>query len=128
MNPRQPRPTDAELAILRVLWERGPSTVRQVHESLSGERAIGYTTVLKLMQIMADKGIVQRDETDRTHVYAPRRSEQYTQRQLLQDLLDRAFGGSALKLVMQALSTKKASPEELAQIRQLLDDREGGTR
>ena len=128
MKPRLPRPTDAELAILRVLWERGPSTVRQVHESLSGPRAIGYTTVLKLMQIMADKGLVERDETDRTHVYVPRKSEEHTQRQLLQDLLDRAFGGSALKLVMQALSTKKSSPEELAQIRQLLDDHEGGTR
>ena len=89
MKPRLPRPTDAELAILRVLWERGPSTVRQVHESLSGDRAIGYTTALKLMQIMADKGLVERDETDRTHVYAPRRSEEHTQRQLLQDLLDR---------------------------------------
>jgi BlaI family transcriptional regulator, penicillinase repressor len=128
MKPRLPRPTDAELAILRVLWERGPSTVRQVHESLSGPRTIGYTTVLKLMQIMADKGLVERDETDRTHVYAPRKSEEHTQRQLLQDLLDRAFGGSALKLVMQALSTKKSSPEELAKIRQLLDDHEGGTR
>ena len=128
MKSRLPRPTDAELAILRVLWERGASTVRQVHESLSGERTIGYTTILKLMQIMADKGIVERDETDRTHVYTPRMSEEHTQRQLLQDLLDRAFGGSALKLVMQALSTRKASPEELAQIRQLLDDRERGTR
>jgi predicted transcriptional regulator len=128
MKPRLPRPTDAELAILRVLWERGPSTVRQVHESLSGERVIGYTTVLKLMQIMADKGLVARDETDRTHIYSARRSEEHTQRQLLQDLLDRAFGGSALKLVMQALSTKKSSPEELAQIRQLLDQSERGTR
>ena len=70
MKPRLPRPTDAELAILRVLWERGPSTVRQVHESLSGQRVIGYTTILKLMQIMADKGLVARDETDRTHIYA----------------------------------------------------------
>ena len=128
MKPPLPRPTDAELAILRVLWERGPSTVRQVHASLSGERPIGYTTALKIMQIMADKGLVERDETDRSHVYAARMSEERTQRQLLQDLLDRAFGGSALKLVMQALSTKKASPEELAQIRQLLDDRERGTR
>jgi predicted transcriptional regulator len=128
MKPRLPRPTDAELAILRVLWERGPSTVRQVHESLSGQRAIGYTTILKLMQIMADKGLVARDETDRTHIYTPRRSEEHTQRQLLQDLLDRAFGGSALKLVMQALSAKKSSPEELAQIRQLLDEGERGTR
>jgi BlaI family transcriptional regulator, penicillinase repressor len=128
MKPRLPRPTDAELAILRVLWERGPCTVRQVHESLSGERVIGYTTILKLMQIMADKGLVARDETDRTHIYSARRSEEHTQRQLLQDLLDRAFGGSALKLVMQALSTKRSSPEELAQIRQLLDQSERGTR
>ena len=84
--------------------------------------------MLKLLQIMADKGLVDRDDTDRTHVFTPRLSEERTQRQLLQDLLDRAFGGSALKLVMQALSAKKASPEELAQIRQLLDDRERGTR
>ena len=89
---------------------------------------IGYTTILKLMQIMADKGLVARDETDRTHIYAARKSEEHTQRQLLQDLLDRAFGGSALKLVMQALSTRKSSPEELAQIRQLLDEGERGTR
>jgi BlaI family transcriptional regulator, penicillinase repressor len=128
MKPRLPRPTDAELAILRVLWERGPSTVRQVQESLSGQRVIGYTTILKLMQIMADKGLVARDESDRTHIYAARKSEEHTQRQLLQDLLDRAFGGSALKLVMQALSTRKSSPEELAQIRQLLDEEERGTR
>jgi BlaI family transcriptional regulator, penicillinase repressor len=127
-KPSTPRPTDAELAILRVLWERGPSTVRQVHASLHAERATGYTTVLKLLQIMAEKGLVDRDDTDRTHVYTARLSEERTQRQLLQDLLDRAFGGSALKLVMQALSTKRASPEELAQIRQLLDERERGTR
>lgn len=128
MPSRPPRPTDAELAILRVLWERGPSTVRQVHASLRAARATGYTTVLKLLQIMAEKGLVDRDDTDRTHVYTARLSEERTQRQLLQDLLDRAFGGSALKLVMQALSTKRASPEELAQIRQLLDERERGTR
>ena len=84
--------------------------------------------MLKLLQIMADKGLVERDDTDRTHVFAARLSEERTQRQLLQDLLDRAFGGSALKLVMQALSSKKASAEELAQIRQLLDERERGTR
>jgi len=128
MPSRPPRPTDAELAILRVLWERGPSTVRQVHALLHAERATGYTTVLKLLQIMAEKGLVDRDDTDRTHVYTARLSEERTQRQLLQDLLDRAFGGSALKLVMQALSTKRASPEELAQIRQLLGERERGTR
>ena len=120
------KPTDAELAILRVLWSRGPSTVRDVAVAMGREGS--YTTVLKLLQIMADKGLVERDDTDRTHVFAARLSEERTQRQLLQDLLDRAFGGSALKLVMQALSSKKASAEELAQIRQLLDERERGTR
>jgi predicted transcriptional regulator len=124
MKSNLPRPTDAELAILRILWERGPSTVRQVHEALSAERPSGYTTALKLLQIMTDKGLVRRDESDRTHVYTARLSEEQTQRQLVGDLLDRAFGGSAMKLVMQALSTRKASPEELAQIRALLDGRE----
>ena len=120
-----PRPTDAELAILNVLWERGPSTVRDVHEALSGTQATGYTTVLKLMQIMTEKGLVQRDETERAHVYEARQSEQRTQRQLLADLADRAFGGSPAKLVMQALSGKKSSPEELNEIRQLLNALEG---
>ena len=118
-----PRPTDAELAILRVLWERGPSTVRQVHEVLSRERPTAYTTALKLLQIMAEKGLVTRDERERTHVYQPRISEDQTQRQLVRDLLDRAFGGSSSKLVMQALATKRASAEELGEIRRLLDSR-----
>jgi predicted transcriptional regulator len=96
-TPAAPRPTDAELAILRVLWERGPSTVRQVHEVLSRERPGGYTTALKLLQIMTEKGLVRRDETDRTHVYHPRLSEEQTQRQLVRDLLERAFGGSSSK-------------------------------
>lgn len=123
-----PRPTDAELAILRVLWARGPSTVRQVNDALSQVRPTGYTTALKLLQIMTDKGLVSRDESDRTHVYAPRLSETETQRQLVDDLLGRAFGGSALKLVMQALSGAKATPEELAEIRKLLDEKHGGGR
>jgi len=117
-----PRPTDAELAILRVLWERGPSTVREVHEEVSRERGTGYTTVLKLLQIMFDKGLVTRDESERAHVYQPRHSEEQAQRRLVTDLLDRAFGGSAQKLVMQALTAKKASAEELAEIRKLLDE------
>jgi BlaI family transcriptional regulator, penicillinase repressor len=116
-----PRPTDAELAILRVLWSQGPSTVRRVYETLGREKDTGYTTVLKLMQIMADKGLVTRDERARTHVYTAACTEDKTQRQLVGDLLDRAFGGSARKLVMQALSAKKASPEEIAEIRRLLD-------
>jgi BlaI family transcriptional regulator, penicillinase repressor len=121
-----PRPTDAELAILRVLWERGPSTVRQVHDVLARERPAAYTTALKLLQIMTEKGLVRRDETDRTHVYHARLSEEQTQRQLVRDLLDRAFGGSASKLVMQALAARRATPEELGEIRRLIDKgREG---
>src|SRR5690348_14024784 len=113
------KPTDAELAILRVLRARGPSTVRQVAAELGKDT--GYTTALKLLQIMAEKGLVLRDESARTHVYRAASTEDQTQRQLVTDLLDRAFGGSAAKLVMQALSTSKASPEELAEIRRLLD-------
>jgi predicted transcriptional regulator len=118
-----PRPTDAELAILRVLWERGPSTVRQVHDVLSQERPTAYTTALKLLQIMTEKGLVRRDDTDRTHIYHPRLSEEQTQRQLVRDLLDRAFGGSASKLVMQALAARRATPEELGEIRKLIETR-----
>jgi BlaI family transcriptional regulator, penicillinase repressor len=125
MGDKIPRPTDAELAILRVLWERGPSTVREVHEALSTTHDTGYTTVLKLLQIMTDKGLVVRDESQRAHVYATRHSEQRTQRQLLGDLIDRAFGGSPAKLVMQALSASHASAEELTAIRRLLDQMEG---
>jgi len=124
--PNRPRPTPGELEILRVLWERGPSTVREVHDGL--ERATGYTTVLKLLQIMAEKGIVTRDESERAHVYAARVPEADTQRQLVGDLLDRAFGGSALKLVLHALAARKASPAEIARIRRMLDEMEGGDR
>jgi predicted transcriptional regulator len=122
-NSPLPRPTDAELAILRVLWERGPSTVRQVHDVLCRERPTAYTTALKLLQIMTEKGLVRRDETDRTHIYHPRLSEDQTQRQLVRDLLDRAFGGSASKLVMQALAARRATPEELGEIRKLIEVR-----
>ena len=120
-----PRPTDAELAILNVLWERGPSTVRDVHDALSTVQVTGYTTVLKLLQIMTEKGLVVRDETQRAHIYEARYSEQKTQRQLLADLVDRAFGGSPAKLVMQALSGRKATTEELSALRELLDRMEG---
>jgi predicted transcriptional regulator len=114
-----PRPTDSELGILRVLWERGPSTVREVHEVL--QDGGGYTTVLKLMQIMTEKGLVVRDESQRAHVYSARATQEKTQRQLVTDLVERAFGGSPAQLAMQALSTKKTSPEELAELRRLLD-------
>src|SRR6059058_2799231 len=116
-----PRPTDAELAILSVLWERGPSTVRDVHDDLSHTQATGYTTVLKLLQIMTEKGLVVRDEAQRAHIYEARYSEQKTQRQLLADLVDRAFGGSPAKLVVQALSGRKTTAEELSAIRDLLN-------
>ena len=125
VDRQPPRPTDAELAILRVLWQRGPSTVRDVHEELNRDGATGYTTILKLLQIMTEKGLVVRDETQRAHIYEPRYSEQKTQRQLLGDLADRAFGGSAAKLVMQALSGRKATAEELGEIRELLARLEG---
>jgi predicted transcriptional regulator len=129
MVERQPpRPTDAELAILTVLWERGPSTVRDVHDELNRHTATGYTTVLKLLQIMTEKGLVVRDEAQRAHIYESRYSEQKTQRQLLSDLVDRAFGGSAAKLVMQALSGRKANSDELNLIRNLLDRLEGETK
>jgi predicted transcriptional regulator len=113
------KPTDAELAILRVLWAHGPSTVRQVAEALGPDT--GYTTALKLLQIMTEKGLVTRNESARTHVYQAAISEDLTQRQLVTDLLNRAFGGSAAKLVLQALSASPASPEEMAEIRKLLD-------
>ena len=123
-KPATPRPTDTELAILRVLWQRGASTVRQVHETMSVDRPTAYTTALKMLQIMTEKGLVRRDETDRTHVYQARLTEEQTQRQLVRDLLDRAFGGSATKLVMQALAAKRSSSEELSEIRKLIEGRD----
>jgi predicted transcriptional regulator len=118
---KTPRPTDAELAILRVLWQLGPSTVRQVHDVLMRDRSTAYTTALKLLQIMTEKGLVRRDESDRTHVYQSRLTEEQTQRQLIRDLMDRAFGGSSSKLVMQALASKRASTDELTEIRRMLE-------
>jgi predicted transcriptional regulator len=129
-----PRPTDAELAILRVLWRRGPSTVRDVQEEMVRERAAprgeapGYTTVLKLLQIMTEKGLVLREEAGRAHVYRPVPSEDQAQRRLVGELLDRAFGGSARQLVLQALRTRQVTLEELAEIRRLLDELESEAR
>src|ERR1044072_2171439 len=116
-----PRPTDAELAILRILWERGPSTVRQVHDILGQERTAAYTTALKLLQIMTEKGLVERDERDRTHIYRARLSEEVTQRQRVRDLLERALGGAPSKPRMQALATRRASADELRDIRKAID-------
>ena len=120
-----PRPTAAELDILRALWQLGPATVRQVHEVLNAENPCGYTTVLKFMQIMTAKGLLIRDESQRSHVYKPRVSAENTQRQLVADLLERVCEGSAEKLMMHAFSAKKVSREELAQIRKLLGNMEG---
>src|SRR4051812_13430657 len=126
MKPSGRKPTDSELAILRVLWARGASTVRQVAEVL--DREAGYTTVLKLLQIMTEKGLVVRDESERTHIYQAASTQDQTQRQLVSDLLDRAFDGSAAKLVLQALSSNTASPQELEEIRKLLNRQRGVSR
>jgi predicted transcriptional regulator len=121
MKSRGPRPTDAELAILRVLWADGPRTVRQVHARLSTSgRPLAYTTFLKTLQIMTEKGLVTREEVGRQHVYAARSREQDTQRRLVGDLLERAFGGSLPSLVMQAIASRPASAEDLREIRRLL--------
>jgi BlaI family penicillinase repressor len=125
-KPGLPKPTESELTILRTLWQRGPSTVRDVFEHIGKTQKTGYTTVLKIMQIMSEKGLVKRDERDRSHVYEAAVSQEQTQRQVLRHLLDRVFSGSSHKLVMQALAAKKATPEELAEIRKLLDEMEGG--
>ena len=122
MTERTPIPSNAELEILQVLWKNGPSTVRSVHDVLSRDRAVGYTTVLKIMQVMAEKRLVTRDESERSHVYAPAVEEKSVKRRLVSDLLDKAFDGSAAQLVMQALSDKKASAEDLKQIRKLLNE------
>ena len=118
-------PTNAELGILRVLWKRGPSTVREAHEELSSDRKVGYTTVLKLMQIMADKGLLERTDQGRAHLYRPVESETTSKRGLASDLMERAFDGSARELLMHALGAKTPSAEELAEIRQMLEELKG---
>src|SRR5262249_12566136 len=126
MKALRRKPTDAELAILRVLWARGPSTVRQVAEEMGRESS--YTTVLKLLQIMTEKRLVRRDESSRTHVYEAASSQDQRERQLVSDLLDRVFDGSAAKLVLQALAATKTTPEELDEIKRLIASRTGGAR
>jgi BlaI family penicillinase repressor len=119
------RPTDRELTILRILWDKGPSTVRDVNEAMNEDGSTGYTTTLKLMQIMAEKGLVLRDESQFKHIYKPAITEEKTQNQIVGDLLDRAFSGSAEKLVMRALSAKKVSAKELLSIRKMLEEYKG---
>lgn len=119
MNPALPKPTDAELAILQILWRDGPSTVKAVQEALGKET--GYTTALKFLQIMTEKGLVRRNETRKAHVYEASGSEDETQQQLVTGLLKKAFGGSSSRLVMQALASKRASPSELEEIKKLVE-------
>ncbi|HTQ55762.1 MAG TPA: BlaI/MecI/CopY family transcriptional regulator [Bryobacteraceae bacterium] len=126
MESKQRRPTEAELAILRVLWEGKASSVRAIQQVLNQSRPTGYTTVLKLIQIMTEKGLVERDDTVRPQLYRARYTQQQTQRQLLSDLVNRAFGGSVKALVLQALATRKSTPQELEAMEQLLDRIEGG--
>ena len=123
-----PKPTDAELAILRVLWKRGPSTVRQVQDTLEPRRGTGYTTTLKLMQIMHEKGLLKRDDSERSHVYEAALTRNRTERRIVGDLLDQVFDGSAQQLVLHALSVRKSTPVELDEIRKLIDELEKGTK
>jgi predicted transcriptional regulator len=116
-----PKPTEGELEILRVLWDKGPATVRELHDALSQERALAYTTVLKLLQIMTEKGLVQRTEVGRAHVYRTTASQEETQSQLLRDLSTRLFAGSAAQLAMHALAMDPASSDELKEIRKLIE-------
>ena len=122
MTPDLPKPTDAELTILRALWRRHQATVREVADDLNETRRTGYTTVLKLLQIMTEKGLVTREEAGRAHVYTPSLTEEQTQGQLVRHLLDRAFDGSASRLVQRALAAAPADAEELSKIRRLLRD------
>ena len=126
MIPNPPKPTNAELEILTVLWSSGPATVRDVYNVINRRRAAQYSTVLKFMQIMAEKGLVKRDEKQRAHIYTAARPREWTQQQLAGDLLERAFSGSAKALLMGALSARKATKAELAELRKMLDEyREG---
>ena len=125
--PRHPstQPTEVELRILRILWEHGPSTAREIHNQLSGERATNYSTTVKMLSVMLDKQIVKRDETVRPQVYRTAVTQDRTQERMLKDLIKKAYDGSVGSLVMQALSSQKSSPDELAEIRRLLNKLEG---
>ena len=122
----KPKPTEAELEILQVIWEHGPCTVRFVNDLLSNQKRVGYTTTLKIMQIMSEKNLLSRDTSDKTHIYRVTVSQQDTQQQLIDKLTTTAFGGSAMRLVMQALGNKKSTVAELNEIREFLDQLEGG--
>jgi predicted transcriptional regulator len=125
---KRAHPTKLELTILKALWQAGPSSVRSVQRMLDASQPIGYTTVLKMLQIMMEKGLVERDETVRPQIYRAKASQSQTQRQMLKDLIQRAYGGSVKALVMQALGTSKTSPERLQEIEKLLDEADGGSK
>ena len=120
----QPKPTESELEILNILWEKGPCTVREIHEVLEKSKDAGYTTTLKLMQIMLDKKLLSRDASSKTHIYKAAISQEHTQGQLVKRMIDTVFNGSAMDMVMQALGNHKANAEELEQIKQYLDEME----
>jgi BlaI family transcriptional regulator, penicillinase repressor len=128
MTTKTVRPTKLELAILKVLWDSGPRSVREIQGILNESKPTGYTTVLKMLQIMTEKGLVDRDETVRPQIYRAKHSQEQTQRHLVSDLLQRAFGGSIKALVMQALATKKSSARDMDAIEKLLDRIEGGSK
>jgi BlaI family transcriptional regulator, penicillinase repressor len=125
--PRQPSsmPTDAELTILRVLWDCGPRTVRQIHNAIKTQRGIGYTTTLRTVQVMTDKGLLLKDESERPQLYRPAQAEEQTQLQLVDNLVQKAFGGSAMNLVLRAASARRVSPEELAQVKKMIQKAKG---
>jgi len=127
-DAKPPRPTDSEVSILAVLWERGPSTVRQVFEVMSSRQEVGYTTVLKFMQIMTDKGLLERDTSIRPQIFRPAETQAKVQGDLVGDLLDRVFGGSTESLVLRALANRRSDPQELEAIRRYLDEIDGGGR
>jgi len=128
MAIKTPKPTKLELSILRVLWDKGSASVREVQNTLNETKETGYTTVLKMMQLMTEKGMVERDENVRPQIYRARHSQEKTQRQILTDLMQRAFGGSMKALVMQAVATRRSSPEDMEAIEKLLDRFEGGSK
>ena|ERR1700730_14678279 len=128
MSAQPPRPTDAELEILTVLWSLGPSSVREIHEAITRRKPAQYSTVLKFLQIMTGKGLVRRNEKQRAHIYEAARPREWTQQQLAGDLLQRAFNGSATRFMLGALSTRKVSKKEVAELRTLLDEYEKGTK
>lgn len=126
-RPASTQPTDVELRILSILWSRGPSPVRVIHQQLSAEKGTNYSTTVKMLSVMLEKGLVTRDESVRPHVYRAVRSQAATQKRMLRELIDKVYAGSSMSLVLQALSTQKASPDELAEVRRLLDELEGKT-